>query len=397
VSKAQRLQAAPEQARLSSGTACAIDDLLDNVAKVQAGDEVLLFAHSDGLRGSDNLVDEATIAAIQSAIDHRGAHASVLWMDLPDKPHEWGIPPVLKAAMRGCNIFINHSFTYVTEENRPLRDYFMQLGIRYVRNFATTVPLLESAWAQTPSELVAEIRYRASEMIEAGRDWVLSDPNGTQLEGQIAPPNHMWFPVYACRREEGGGYLPWPEWVHPPINLSGVNGICVFDRMLSWWSRYIGIPPFFSKPIRIEVRDGIIIKIQGGDEAEALKRFISYMEKEKGVGRRYEFNTMHSGVHPNAAVTSEQCPSEVYRRMIEHAHTSNIHMHIGAEHGDKKGYPYWLHITGDIRKATWKVGDRLVHDRGRLTALDHPEVRAVAGRYPGRPGIPETSKAKYSN
>ena len=372
----------------ATGVSAAIDDLLDNVAKVQAGNEVLLFAHSDGLHGSDNLVDEKAIAAIQQAIDRRGAHASVLWMNEPDRPHDWRIPPVLKAAMRGCDIFINHSFNYVTEENRPLRDYFMELGIRYVRNFATTMPLLESSWAQTPSELVAEIRYRASEMLQTGMDWVLTDPNGTHLEGRIAAPNHMWFPTYACRREEGGGYLPWPEWVHPPINLSGVSGELVFDRMLSWWSRYIGIPPFFAQPIRLTIRDGIIEKIQGGAEADALERFMTYMEKEKSVGRRYEFNTMHSGVHPNAAVTTAQCPSAVYRRLIEHASTCNIHMHIGAEHGDKTGYPYWLHITGDIRAATWKVGGRLVHDRGYLRALDHPEVRKVAARNPERPGLP---------
>jgi hypothetical protein len=72
--------------------------------------------------------------------------------------------------------------------------------------------------------------------------------------------------------------------------------------------------------------------------------------------------------------------------MIEHAHTSNIHIHIGKEH-QVKTYPYWLHITGDIRTATWRVGDILVHDRGRLFALENPEVLAVAGKYPDRPGI----------
>jgi hypothetical protein len=28
-----------------------------------------------------------------------------------------------------------------------------------------------------------------------------------------------------------------------------------------------------------------------------------------------------------------------------------------------------------------------VHDRGRMTALDHPDVLAVAAKYPGRPGV----------
>ena len=368
----------------------AIADLLDNVAKVQAGEKVLLFAHYDGLHGSENLVDRDAIEWVAQGVRDRGAQVSVLWIDVPDRPHAWGIPDVLKAAMRGCDVFINHSFNYVTEENRILRDYFLKIGVRYVRNFATTAPLLLSDWALTPSDLVAEIRFRASEMIEVGAPFTLTDPNGTDIEGSIAKPGHMWFPQYAIRREDGGGYLPWPEWVHPPINLSGVNGVYVFDRMLSYWSRYIGIKPFFDDPVRLEIRDGIIENFVGGREADAILRFIKHMETEYGVGRRYEFNTMHSGVHPNAGVTEDVCPDAGYRRMIEHAHTSNIHSHLGAEHSGKdKGYPYWLHITADIREPTWKVGDTLVHDRGYLTAMDHPEVRKVADRYPDRPGLPE--------
>jgi hypothetical protein len=217
---------------MTHGIVMAISDLLDNVAKVQPGNEVLLLAHVDGLHGGDNLVDAMAISWIQSAIHQRGANASVLWIDEPDRPHAWRVPPVLKAAMAGCDIFINHSFNLVTEDIRPLRDHFLELGIRYVRNFATTSSLLNTAWAQTPHELVSEIRYKASTAFKAGLSWELKDDNGTQLEGKIAEPSHMWFPSYACYREEGGGYLPWPEWCFPPINLEDTSGIFVFDRML---------------------------------------------------------------------------------------------------------------------------------------------------------------------
>jgi hypothetical protein len=46
-----------------------------------------------------------------------------------------------------------------------------------------------------------------------------------------------------------------------------------------------------------------------------------------------------------------------------------------------------MHCTGDIRTATWRVGDTLLHDRGQLTVLHHPEVLAMAVRYPGRPRL----------
>ena len=46
-----------------------------------------------------------------------------------------------------------------------------------------------------------------------------------------------------------------------------------------------------------------------------------------------------------------------------------------------------LHITAELREATLRVNDALVYDRGRLSALDHPAVRAIAARYPDRPAI----------
>jgi hypothetical protein len=100
----------------------------------------------------------------------------------------------------------------------------------------------------------------------------------------------------------------------------------------------------------------------------------------------YNFNCLHFGVHPQAGVGEHQCPNILYRRLIDHSHSSNIHVHIGAPPATST-YPYWMHCTGDIRTATFRVGDTLVHDRGHLTALDHPAVRAVAAKYPGRPGL----------
>jgi len=163
------------------------------------------------------------------------------------------------------------------------------------------------------------------------------------------------------------------------------SGIFIFDSMLSWWSRYIGVSPYFTTPIKLTIKNDRIINIEGGDEADALKRFLTSMRERLGDGV-YDFNHLHSGVHPQAAVGPHQCPNTLYRRLIEHTHSSNIHVHIGAP-PPTSDYPYWMHITGDIRTATFRVGDNLVHNRGYLTALDHPAVLAVASKYPGRPGL----------
>jgi hypothetical protein len=367
------------------GAAIAIDDLLDECARVQPGQEVLILAHVDGLYGGDNMVDEEAISWIQSAVQHRGAKPSVLWIDEPARPHAWRVPPVVKGAMCGCDVLINHSFDLVTEEMMELREVMFERGVIIVRNFATTAPLLCTAWAQTPYELVSEIRYRASIPFRAELPFQLIDANGTNLEGIIGPPDSNIFPDYTTRRHEVGGYRPWPEWVIPPINVKGARGLFVFDRMLSWWSRFIGIPPYFDEPVKLAIEDGRIRNIEGGPEAAALKAFLNTMERRLGDGV-YDFKQMHCGVHPQATVESHQCPSSNYRRLIEHSHTSNVHVHIGSPPAVPT-YNYWMHCTGDIGNATWRIGDTVLLDGGHMTVLDDPTIRAIAEKYADRPGL----------
>jgi hypothetical protein len=374
---------------MPKGAITAVNDLLDHCAKIQPGQEVLLLAHIDGLYGGDNLVDQEAVSWIQAGVQARGANASVLWIDETAKPHAWRFPPVVKAAMSASDVVINFCFDLNTEEIVEFREYIKERKFRMVRNFATTASLLCTAWAQTPYELVSEIRYQASLPMIGGKKWVLTDENGTHLEGTILDPVKIpgvpGPPRYSSRREEAGGFLPWPEWMHPQIRMAHTSGVFIFDRMLSWWSRYIGVRPFFDKPVKLDINEGRITGIEGGDEADALKRFLSSMQQRLG-DKVYDFYALHFGVHPQASVENHQCSSLIYRRLIEHSHSSNIHAHIGAP-SPNPSYPYWMHITGDIRKPTFRVGDVLVHDGGHLNALENPAVLAIAAKYPGRPGL----------
>jgi hypothetical protein len=366
----------------------AIGDLLDCCAKIMEGQNVLILAYRDGLYGGDNLIDERVILWLEACVKMRGARAYVLWADEKNTYHSWEFPNVVKKAFEASDIMINNTFDLAFEEIVEFKQFVWESKKLMIRNFAVTPELLMSDWALTPYELVSEIRYRACLPIKEGLPFVLTDRNGSHLEGLIDAayhPNHPWFTSYTVRREEVGYYRPWPEWVVPPIRLKGVNGIFVFDRMLSWWSRVIGLPPYLDHPIRITVEDSKMLKIEGGDEAEKLKVFFKYISKFLGE-RTYDFNCFHFGVHPNAKVDSYRCPHILYHRIIDHSHTSNIHFHLGAPPPTKE-YPYWVHCTGDIRASTLKIGETLIYEDGKLLVLDDPEVRKVAEKYPGRPTL----------
>lgn len=373
-------------AGLTRGMALAINDLLDTCLEIKAGDEVVIASHVDGLYGGDNLVDTQSVAWIEAAVQARNANPTVLWIDEPAKMHEWRVPPVFLAALKASNVFINNSFDLTIEELKVIQETATEYGVTLGRNFATTAGLLNSPWAQTPYELVSEIRYQACVPIGSGNlPYTIFDECGTHIEGTVLPPSHVRFPTYTRRRNEGPGYRPFPEWVFPPINVADTNGTIVFDRMLSWWSRYIGIPPVFKNPIRLTIEENKITKIEGKDEAEALRNFLKTMEPKLGQDA-YNFPEIHSGVHPCPVVAPQQCDNPIVRRVVDHSGANNIHFHIGAP-WPRPEYPYWLHITGDLQTATWKIGDNLIHDRGRLTALEHPKVKEIADKYPDRPGL----------
>ncbi len=371
---------------ITKGASMAIADLLDNCCQVKAGQEVVIASHFDGLQGGDNLVDTQSVAWIQAAIQARGANPTVIWFDEPAKIHKWRVPPVFLAAERACDVFISNSFDLTIEELKIIQETATEYGVTLCRNYATTVGLLNSPWVQTPYELVTEIRYEAAKAFASGgMPYLIEDDNGTHIEGTILPPSHPRFPTYTRYRADGAGYRPFPEWVFPPINVGNTNGVVVFDRMLSWWSRYIGIPPVFKDPIVLTIKDGKITKIEGKYEADALKRFIKEMESVLGQDA-YNMGEIHCGVHPCAIVAPQQCSHPLVQRVVDHSESCCIHIHIGAP-WPRKEYPYWVHITGDLRNATWKVGDTLVHDRGHMTALDSPRIKEIGAKYPDRPGL----------
>ena len=142
--------------------ATSINDMLDNCGKVKPGHHVVILSHVDGLYGGPNLVDEQAVAWLQAAVQLRGANASVVWIDETARLHAWRIPPIVKATLQSADVFINNSFDLSTEELVEFRAVISSHPVTMIRNFATTAPLLGSAWAQTPYDLVCQIRHQAS-------------------------------------------------------------------------------------------------------------------------------------------------------------------------------------------------------------------------------------------
>ena len=361
--------------------AIAVADLLDNCARVQPGQHILLLCAVDGLHGGRNLVDEEAISWIQHGIQQRRAHATVLWTDMPPHPEvywsrtsdavpAWDFPPVVKAAMGAADLLITHLVDYWTEGE--LRD---SRTPNYLYNMATTSRLLASNWAFTPWELVAEIRVQAAAMVTAGAPWTISHPNGTEVRGTVGRLN----PRYGDLR-----HGPFPEGVFPSLPTVGAEGVLVFDTTGPHWARHIGLPCQFSAPVRMTLEEGKVKDIRGGAEADTLRDFFKALSHHLGDAA-YAMRGFHGGAHPNAKVSEHECPDSYYRAFIEHHGAHSVHFHLGNSHL-AQDYPFNVHVSAEVQGATVRIGENTVYENGRLTAFDHPEVLKVAARYPDRPG-----------
>lgn len=374
---------------ITRGAMGVIDDMLDNCCGVTAGQEVVIAAQLDGLQGGDNLVDEQAVLWIQQAVQARGANCTILWLDETAKKDAWRIPPVFLAALIASDVFINCSFDLTIEEQPEIQRAAMENNVVLCRNFATTVGLLNSPWAQTPYELVTELRYQtALPFGKGGADYVIEAGNGTHLEGKIGftrgttPSDEVGKP-YARYRKDIRGYRPFPEWICPPINLDESNGVVIFDRSLGWWSRYLDIPPVFD-PVKMVVENGVIVSLEGGEVAKKILAYLKDTEQYFGDAV-YKMDQAHVGAHPCTKISPAQCSHPLYRRIIDHSGMDTLHVHIGDQWVNEK-YPYRVHLTADIKDASWKVGGKYVVKDGRLTAFEQPSVQKLLEKYAGMPG-----------
>ena len=374
--------------------AIAVNDLLDNCAEIQEGQQVLIVAATDGLYGGINIVDRETVSWIQAAVQQRGANPSVLWLDIPVRPNVlwpntpnqesvWRVPPVLREALAGADVFINHVVDLSFEEElKELPEIMREHNVPMVRNMATTAPMFTSAWAITPYKLVCELRYQTAVLIQPGLRWSMTHSNGTHLEGTIN--EQTAGNPYGARRSVGL-YRPFPEGVFPALVTTDTEGTLVFERTGPLWARHIGIPAAFRQPVRLSVEKGLVKAYDGGEEARTIQRFYEAMSRIMGDSA-YQIRGVHGGIHPHANMSEHLCPDPHYREFIEHHGWSSIHVHLGNGR-PAADFPFNLHVSAEMRGASLRVGDRFLFEDGRLAAMDHPEVKAIAARYPGLPGL----------
>lgn len=193
----------------------------------------------------------------------------------------------------------------------------------------------------------------AGRAIAAGTQVELTGSNGTQLRMQIGAHRLNWSTGVHEPGKGYGGLEIWPGGQISTVpDLGTVTGTLVMDRS-------VNAPEFkeLLDPIVFEVADGRVTSIDGGVEADRLRRFLDQLDHPNVT------NLTELGVGTNA-----RCMAAGYAGPAEDTHTLGcVSMALGADNhlGGTTRAPVHLDMTA--RRLSLSIDGATLVDDGVLT------------------------------
>ncbi len=247
--------------------------LLDTCVAVKPGESVLIVT---------DMVKFAIARVIAAAAVERGAETIVTIMQPRSRHGQEPPPPVAQAMKKADVIFVpvSHSVTHT----HAVKDA-SAAGARIIVLTEFTEEMMIHGGLEADFNELKPICQRVADKFAKGKRARITTPAGTDLAMDIAgrPGNALYCIVGP------GQFSPVPN---VEANVSPVertaNGRIVVDASIP----YLGIG-LIEQPIHVEVREGFITRIEGGRQAEVLRRDL------ESHGDKNSFNIAELGVGLN--------------------------------------------------------------------------------------------------
>ena len=231
-------------------------DIIKNVLKVKKDEKILVITDKLTLEFGE---------AYRDAADSMGHHVTMLV--IPVTQTDGDEPPlVVKTGMMSCDIVIAVSKFSLThcKANKEARER----GTRIL----STPNINRSLFLSQANILSAEEKadtVRVSELFTIGNQISVTTKNGTDVSFRIGGWDRA-AGIDNCVIEAPGtmGNLPAGESFIVPVIGTG-NGVIVADASVS------GGQGILTKPITVEIKDGIITSVKGSEQAEALEEIFN--------------------------------------------------------------------------------------------------------------------------
>lgn len=239
--------------------------IIKNCAMINKKEEVLILC--------DTTSDQKLINVLYESILEIGANICIVKRKTPDRPHD--LPPkVVDWAMRGSDVIIDIS-KYDILHTLPIRRALLDCGSRLINMSGhDSNTIINPNIADVDYENLHKKAVELVEILENGSEFIYKNPRGTYLKADIT--GRKWYALDGIAREPGSfAVFPIGEVLGSAVPGTP-NGIVFLDYLATFGK--------LQDPIKLYIENGWVKKIEGGKEAENLKKIWKNVKNSNYVG-----------------------------------------------------------------------------------------------------------------
>jgi len=289
------------------------------------------------------VVDEKSHAIGEALFDAaKGLGAEVVLMEMIEREVHGSEPPrVVAEAMKNADVVIAPTSKSLTHTKARIEA--TGKGVR----IASMPTITEDIMKRTMSADYSKIKERTlklAQLLSEGKQARVTTPAGTEvtfsLEGRKALAD-----TGILHNKGDFGNLPAGEACIAPIE-GKTSGVAIIDATMAG----VGL---LKTPIKLVIKDGYVVEISGGPEAEALSKLL----QDKGKEAK---NIAELGIGTNEKATPSGNPLEDEKVM------GTVHIGLGnnVAFGGEVDAP--VHLDGIMKSPTLIIDDKTVIEDGKL-------------------------------
>lgn len=285
------------------------------------------------------------IAEVLAQAAHAGGGEVVISIMTPREQHGNEPPRPLAAAMQAADVVlmaVTHAITHTTAHKEALAR-----GARACIMRSVTVDTMIHGAITADYREVRAVTQRLMRVLDEARRVRVTSPEGTDLTLSIEGRKALGLYSFAT---EPGTFtsLPSGEAAIAPLEGSA-EGVLVFDHAIDNVGR-------LDTPVRAEVREGRIVGVDGGPDAERLR---SLLQLDANATNIAEFAI---GTNPRSRLLGNMAEDKIL--------LGTVHIGIGDNHAIGGRVESQIHLDGILLNPTVEIdGQRIVEQRRLLVRV----------------------------